>query len=49
MLLDEAVVVPLWTTVERGIAKPTVKGLPLPGKDRNVLDAIALPSVFVAD
>lgn len=49
ILLDEAVVVPLWTTVERGVRRATVRGLPSEGKAGNVLDVISISRVTGED
>lgn len=45
ILLEEAVVIPLWTTVDRGLAKPCVHGLPKGGGARSVLDVTPLQSI----
>ncbi len=47
ILLEEAVVVPLWTTVDRGIAKSTVRGLPKGERIRSVLDVTPLQSIRI--
>ncbi len=46
ILLAEAVVVPLWTTVDSGVVKKNVRGLSFQGSTpRNILDLIPLTGV----
>ena len=47
LLLEEAVVVPLFTTVERGVAKPALRGLPVSARARSVLDVTPLWSLSI--
>lgn len=45
ILLEQAVVVPLWTTLDRGVAKPSVHGLAKGAGPRGVLDVTPLHSI----